>query len=98
MITGNDQETIITLIQNLDKAFAFEDLEQVNYFLGIQVSSLPSGGFHLSRGKYITNLLSRAKMQYAKSVSPPITSRQMMSAYGSDLVQDVLYGSMVDAI
>lgn len=64
LITGNNH-AINTLIQNLNKEFAFNDLEQLNYFLGKQVSPLPNEGLHLSQKKYITELLTRAKMQNA---------------------------------
>lgn len=54
LITGNDQQSTTTiLIQSLNKAFALENLRYINYFLGIQVSSLPNGGFHLYQRKYI---------------------------------------------
>lgn len=81
----------------LDKAFALKDLGQVN-FLGIQVSLLPNGAFHLSQRKYFTAFLSRPKMQYAKGISTPMTSGQRLTAYGSDPVKDVqVYSSIVGA-
>lgn len=83
------------LIKNLNQSFTLKDLGQVNYFLGIQVSSLPNGGLHLSQRKYIIDLL-RAKMQYAKGINTPITSGQRLTSYGSNPVKDVqLYRSIV---
>lgn len=62
------QEAINHLISNLNKAFLLKDLRHMNYFLGIQVSTLSDGNIHRSQRKYITDLLPRAKMQYAISV------------------------------
>lgn len=60
--TGSDKLAVTTLIQSLDKAFDLRNLDHISYFLGIQIRSLPNGGFHLSQQKYITNLLIRAKL------------------------------------
>lgn len=44
-ITGNNQQTINTLIQNLHKEFTLKDLGYLNCFLGRQVSNLNYGEF-----------------------------------------------------
>lgn len=63
------------------------------------MSFLPSGGLHLSQEKYISDLLSRAKMQHAKGTNTPITSGQTLIAYGSDPIKDLqLYRSIVGAL
>lgn len=72
ILAGSDQEAI----NNLNKAFLHLDLGQMKYFLGIQVSILSNGNIPLSPRKYIIDLLSRAKMQYAKSDTTPTTSGQ----------------------
>lgn len=87
LITENNPQVIIDLIQRLNQTFTPINLRQINYFLGIRVSSLPNGGLHLSQKKFIIDLLSRAKMQYAKA--SPMTSGQRLTAYGSDPVKDV---------
>ncbi|RVW16830.1 putative mitochondrial protein [Vitis vinifera] len=72
-------------------------LGEVNYLLGIEVNHT-SEGIHLSQGKYITDLLCKAKMQGANPISTPMTTRQKLLGYGSELVQDVkLYKSIVGA-
>lgn len=75
LITENNPQVIIDLIQRLNQTFTPINLRQINYFLGIRVSSLPNGGLHLSQKKFIIDLLSRAKMQYAKA--SPMTSGQI---------------------
>lgn len=62
LICGNDPHDITALIQNLNKEFALKDLRNLNYFLGIQISTLSNGNLHLSQTKYITDLLICAKM------------------------------------
>lgn len=47
-----------SLIHGLDQILALKDLGPVNYFIGIQVSSILGGGPHCSERKYIIDLLS----------------------------------------
>lgn len=90
---------LLLFVYNLNKVFALKDLGELSYFLGIQVSKLPNGSLHLSHKKYVTNLLSRAKMQSAKSMDTRITSGQRLSAYGSDPFHDSqLYRSIAGAL
>lgn len=49
LITGNEHSAISYLIQDLNKEFALEDLVNLNYFLGIQATTLANGGYHLSK-------------------------------------------------
>lgn len=49
--------------------------------------------------KYVTDLLCKTKMQYAKCVSAPMTTGQKLTSYGSDTVKNVqLYRSVVGAL
>lgn len=79
LVIDSDQEYVNTLIYNLNKSFALNDRGQINYFLGIQVSTLPNGYIHLSQREYVINVLSRTKIQYAKSVNTPMTNGQKLS-------------------
>lgn len=98
LITGSDSKEIAALVSGLHNTFALKDLGELNYFLGIQVTKT-TVGLHLSQKKYITDLLCRAKMQYAKGISTPLTSGQKLTAFGSDSVKDVqLYRSIVGAL
>lgn len=89
LIAGNDQHAITNLIQNLNKEFALEDLGELNYFLGIQVSSFPNASLHLSQRKYIIDLLIRAKLQYAEGINTPVTNGHKLTTYGRDTVHNV---------
>lgn len=87
LIIGSDHECIPSLVYNVNKAFALEDLGEMSYFLGIRVSKLPNWHIHLSQRKYIIDILSSTKIQYAKCMSTPRTSGLKLTAQWSDPVQ-----------
>lgn len=98
LITISSQSVVESLVQKLNSLSALKDLGEVDYFLGIQVKSTENG-IHLSQKKYVTDLLCKTKMQYAKCVSAPMTTGQKLTSYGSDPVEDVqLYRSVVGAL
>lgn len=99
LITGSDTQSVTTLIQSLNNTFKLKDIGNISYFLGIQIGSLPNGDLYLSQQKYISDILSRANMQSAKSVSTPMTTGQIFFTDGSDQVKNVqLYRSIVGAL
>lgn len=99
LITGSDTQSVTTLIQSLNNTFTLKDIGNISYFLGIQIGSLPNGDLYLSQQKYISDILSRANMQFAKSVSTPMTTGQIFFTDGSDQVKNVqLYRSIVGVL
>lgn len=99
LITGSDTQSVTTLIQSLNNTFTLKDIGNISYFLGIQIGSLPNGDLYLSQQKYISDILSRANMQSAKSVSTPMTTGQIFFTDGSDQVKNVqLYRSIVGVL
>ena len=80
LLTGNDVNVIQGLVTQLNGMFSLKDLGEIDYFLGIQVKHIESG-LHLSQTKYITDLLARAKMQFAKPVSAPMTHGLRLIVY-----------------
>ncbi|RVW17521.1 Retrovirus-related Pol polyprotein from transposon RE2 [Vitis vinifera] len=98
LISGSSEQVVVHLITSLNREFALKDLGEVNYFLGIEVKHIAKG-IHFSQGKYITDLLCKAKMQGANPISTLMTSGQKLSSYGSESIQDVkLYKSIVGAL
>ena len=98
LLTGNDNHVVQTLVDQLNGIFALKDLGEVEYFLGIKLRHTEYG-LHLSQTKYIIDLLAKAKMQFAKLVSAPMTHGLRLTAYGSDPVQSPqLYRSIVSAL
>lgn len=56
VITGSDSSYITSLINKLSQRFVMKDLGPLHYFLGIEVTTLPSGLF-LSQSKYAYDVL-----------------------------------------
>lgn len=73
LVIGSSEGAIQALITKLNDRFVLKDLGKVDYFLGIEVRKTEAG-IHLSQTKYITDLLCKAKMQYARSVAAPMTT------------------------
>lgn len=87
-----------TLVSQLNSTFALKDLGEINYFLGIQVQPTAEG-IHLSQTKYITNILCKAKLQFANGLKTPMIGGEKLSAIGSDPIQDPkVYRSLVGAL
>ena len=59
IITGDDLSGIQDLQHFLSQNFEMKDLGQLNYFLGLEVTS-GSDGYYLSQAKYASDLLSKA--------------------------------------
>lgn len=90
---------IENLIVDLNKQFSLKDLGLLNYFLGVEVSYPALGGLFLSQKKFISDLLFKAKMKHAKSISTPMVSGSVLSAYHGERFDDVrLYRSIVGAL
>lgn len=67
-------------------------------FLGIQVKHT-SEGMPLSQGKYVIDLLQKAKMWNCKGSATPMVSGLKLSAFGGKPVENVhLYRSVVGAL
>uniref|UniRef100_A0A803NJ32 Polyprotein n=1 Tax=Cannabis sativa TaxID=3483 RepID=A0A803NJ32_CANSA len=73
LVTGSDPKSVASLITSLNNTFSLKDLGELKYFLGIEVAKTKSGLF-LSQAKYAKDLLVRADMHDAKSISTPMTT------------------------
>ena len=60
LLTGNIDEFLQHLINNLSHEFAIKDLRSLYYFLGIEVKPFP-GGVFLSQLKYTQDILHKQK-------------------------------------
>ena len=78
LISGTSTEAVKELITSLNQKFALKDFGVVDYFLGSQVK-------HTTETTCITDLLCRAKMQYAKAVNAPTISGLQLTPYRSEL-------------
>jgi hypothetical protein len=70
-------------------------LSPLNYFLGIQVTSLDNG-VHLSQSKYLTSILVKAEMTGAKSCQTPLATGVQLSKFDvKPLADPTLYRTIV---
>jgi hypothetical protein len=98
IVTGNNMETIQTIITKLQADFAIKDLDSLSYFLGIQASR-DSTGLHLRQSKYIQDLLTRASMVDSKPYRTPCTTGSKMSKFDGDALPNPSeYHQIVEAL
>ncbi|KAK2986043.1 hypothetical protein RJ640_000293 [Escallonia rubra] len=98
IFNGNSPSHLTSLIHSLGSEFSLKDLGPLNYFLGIEVVSLPSG-LLLSQRKYIGDLLTNTGMHLAKPVLTPVSSTSKTSKLGSVPFSDpTKYCSVVGAL
>jgi histone deacetylase 1/2 len=99
IIADSSLPHIQQLISRLNAQFALKQLGALDYFLGIEVFHLPSGGLLLSQAKYIRDLLIRATMENANGMPTPMASSLKLSKVGSAPVEDpTLFRSIVGAL
>uniref|UniRef100_A0A2N9HD82 Reverse transcriptase Ty1/copia-type domain-containing protein n=1 Tax=Fagus sylvatica TaxID=28930 RepID=A0A2N9HD82_FAGSY len=98
IVTGPSQPAIMQLIGSLQLEFALKDLGPLHYFLGVE--ALPdSQGLFLTQRKYILDLLKRAHMVEAKSISSPMSSSTTLSQFTGEAFSDPsLYRSIVGSL
>ena len=71
IITGDDKQGIQDLKHFLGHQFEMKDLDPLNYFLGLVVSS-SIDGYYLTQANYTSDLISRASITDSKIVDTPI--------------------------
>nr|GEX91706.1 putative reverse transcriptase, RNA-dependent DNA polymerase [Tanacetum cinerariifolium]GEX99045.1 putative reverse transcriptase, RNA-dependent DNA polymerase [Tanacetum cinerariifolium] len=77
VITGNDEEEIKRLKEGLFREFEMKDLENLKYFLGIEVLMSPKGIF-ICQKKYILDLLAKIGMINCKPADTPMMVNQKL--------------------
>ncbi|RVW57309.1 Retrovirus-related Pol polyprotein from transposon RE1 [Vitis vinifera] len=70
LITGSNPPHVHHIISQLSSHFTLQDLGDISYFLGIEVTWLPHV-LHLNQQCYIHQLLERVDLLRAKSASTP---------------------------
>jgi histone deacetylase 1/2 len=99
LITGSAPHLIQDLIHKLNIKFALKQLGEVDYFLGIEVNHVASGGLFLNQSKYIKDLLCKTNMDNCKPIGSPMVSSCRLSKFGTDSLTDAtLYRSTVGAL
>ncbi|KAL0545171.1 hypothetical protein IC582_020317 [Cucumis melo] len=91
IITGEDPQAISDLQCYLDKHFEMKDLGNLNYFLGLEISSSPSG-YYLSQANYASDLLSQSGITDSATFSTPLDPNvRLTSSDGVPLDDPTLY-------
>ena len=86
------------LTSQLNSKFSFKQLGSLDYFLGIEVKTVPDKSILLTQSKYIGDLLQKTCMTEAQSISSPMASSCKLTKIGSDLFSDpTLYRSVIGA-
>ncbi len=87
IVTGPDPMSVNRLISSLQQDFALKDLGPLHYFLGVEAHPDPHGMF-FTQHRYILDLLKRANMLGAKTISSPMSSSTALSAFSGDPFSD----------
>jgi hypothetical protein len=90
IITGDDEQGIKYLKENLSKEFEVNDLGQLKYFLGIEVARSPQE-IVLSQRKYVLDLLNETCMIRCRPACTPIDSNHKLCAESGDHVNKERY-------
>ncbi|XP_028088467.1 uncharacterized protein LOC114289030 [Camellia sinensis] len=87
IITGDDLDGIHELKHFLSSHFEIKDLGSLSYFLGLEISSAPSG-LYLTQVKYTSDLLSHAGLTDSKTAPTPLEYNARLTSLEGTLLSD----------
>lgn len=88
IITGSSTVMVQNLITKLNDVFALKQLDDLGYFLGIEVKHLSNDSLPLSQTKYDRHLQHKDNMAEAKSISTPMPGGSKLKEFGGDYMDD----------
>ncbi|KAK9055837.1 hypothetical protein SSX86_026922 [Deinandra increscens subsp. villosa] len=95
LLTGNDPTEMTAIKQFLDDMFKIKDLGFLNYFLGIEVLSVPTG-LLLTQKKFASDLLHEFDIQNLSPTSCPLpVGLQLKTVDGAPLPDPLSYRRLV---
>jgi hypothetical protein len=100
IVTSSSPTTVDALLKDLHAEFAFKDLGDLHYFLGIQVTRR-GDGIVLSQESYATDILEKAGMKNCKPVATPLATSEKLSVQGGTRLGEkdsTQYHSVVGAL
>jgi len=98
IIIGDSDANLSDLNKLLKQKFEMKDLEELHYFLGIEVIHSPKGIWLLQR-QYALNKLAEYGMTGCKPISIPLEQNVKLSADEGDLVEDtIMYRRIVGSL
>jgi uncharacterized membrane protein YciS (DUF1049 family) len=78
--------------------FEMSMIEELSYFLGLQIKQLKNGTFVI-KGKYIKDMLKKFDMEDAKAISTPMgINRSLDSDASGNMVDQTIYRSMIESL
>lgn len=81
IIISSSIDEINILVKQLNSEFSIKDIGELHYFLSIEVKRISETTIMLSQKKYISEILSKTKMNQANSLSTSMTSNMHLSKY-----------------
>jgi hypothetical protein len=72
IVASSSEKAVDALLHDLGMDFAFKDLEELHYFLGIEVKKVHDG-IILTQERYANELLQRVNMTICKTVDTPLS-------------------------
>ena len=98
VITGSDLDLIRKLQHHLHTTFRMKDLGMLQYFLGLEVQSCPSGSL-LHQNKYTQEILTLAGLEHANSTLTPLEVDLKLSKDEGTLLSDPsVYRQLVESL
>ena len=98
ILTGNNSQFLQHVIKSLGERFSLKELNDLHYFLGVEVIPVQQGLF-LSHNRYVHDLLTRLKMVGAKEVQTPMyVSANLMLDGGSTSCDAIEYRRTIGSL
>ncbi|CAA7058112.1 unnamed protein product [Microthlaspi erraticum] len=94
IITGNSPQHTDRFIESLSTRFSLKDLDDISYFLGIEVHRTKEG-LHLTQYKYISDLLQRTNMTDCKPIATPMCPNTPLTLFSGTPLDDLTEFRMV---
>ncbi|XP_072071613.1 uncharacterized mitochondrial protein AtMg00810-like [Arachis hypogaea] len=99
LVTGESEDTMKQVIEQLNAKFALKDMGSLCYFLGIQVTNTSNSGLILTQKKYIKKLMKKANMVGCTSCHTPLASTVKLSTCGGAKFHDsTLHRSIIGSL
>jgi hypothetical protein len=99
IISGSTNQDFCEMFEMIMASeFEMSMIEELSYFLGLQIMQLKNGTF-ISQGKYIKDMLKKFRIKDAKAISTPMgTNRSLDSDASGNIVDQKMYRSMIGSL
>ena len=98
VVTSSNDELLQNFIDFLGHSFDIKDLGPLNYFLGLQVTSIPEG-IHINQLKYARVILEKHDLLHSQPVSTPLSAKaNLSSTEGTLLDNPTMFCEMVGSL